>query len=93
MVVFYSPPPKPVDSDVVYEHRISGVDGLAKLQGVVNVSAGSLSYTVQVAPAGTRAITLRLSAGNVIPMRASDPSLRKKSRTERMGRLEREYHW
>jgi len=93
MVVFYSPPPKPVAADVIYEHRISGVDGPARLQGVVNVSAGSLSYTVQVAPAGTSAITLRLNTGNVIPMRASDPSLKKKSRTERMSRLEREYSW
>ncbi len=32
-------------------------------------------------------------AAKVIPMRAADPSLKKKFRTERMGRLEREYHW
>jgi hypothetical protein len=30
---------------------------------------------------------------NVISMRAPDPSLKKKSRTERMSRLEREYRW
>lgn len=92
MVVFYSPPPKPVAADVVWEYRV-GADSLATLHGVVNVSAGSLNYSVQVAHSGSHAIMLRLNTSNVIPMRASDPSLKKKSRTERMGRLERDYRW
>jgi len=90
MVVFCSPPPKPVSADVVYEHRVSGVCGLYH---VVNTSKGSLTYSVQIASTGTEAITLRLNTGKVIPMRASDPSFRRKSRTERMSRLEREYNW
>jgi len=93
MVVFCSPPPKPISADVVYQHRVSGVCGPANLQGVVNVSEGSLTYSVQVAATGTQAITLRLNTGKVIPMRASDPSFKRKSRTERMSRLEREYRW
>jgi len=93
MVVFCSPPPKLVSADIVYEDRVSGVCGPASLHRVVNVSDGSLTYSVQVDATGTQAITLRLNTGKVIPMRASDPSFKKKSRTERMSRLEREYRW
>jgi len=33
------------------------------------------------------------ATNQVIPMRAADPSLKKKFRTERMSRLERDYRW
>lgn len=93
MVVFYSPPPNVVKDQVVYEGRVSGGGGLTSLHGTVNVSEGSLSYSVQIAAAGNQAITLRVNTGKVIPMRAADPSFKRKSRTERMSRLEREYRW
>jgi len=93
MVVFCSPPPKPVSADVVYEHRVSGVCGTASLYRVVNVSGGSMTYSVQVAATGTEAITLRLNTGKVIPMRAVHTSLKKKFRQERMSKFEREYPW
>ena len=88
MVVFCSPPPKPV----VFEQRIEGICGPAMLQGVVNVCRGSLTYSVQVA-SGTEAVTLRLNTGKVIPMRAVHTSLKKKFSQERMSNFEREYSW
>lgn len=94
MVCVFSPPPKPVTADLVYEHRVSGVYGSASSAAfVVNISDGSLRYAVQIAATGTRSITLPSNTSNVIPIRANDPSFKKKSRTERMSRLEREYRW
>jgi hypothetical protein len=93
MVLFYCPPPKPVAADVVYDRRVSGVCGLASLQGSVNVCGGSVSYSAQVAAAGTESITLRLNTGKVIPMRTVHTSLSKKFKQERMSKFEREYTW
>ena len=38
-------------------------------------------------------VVVSVQPSNVIPMRAADPSLKKKLRTERVSRLEREYRW
>ena len=94
MVVFHNPlPPPPVNAEFVYEQRVAGVCGPANLHGMVNVSMGSLCYSVQVAATGTEAITLRLNTGKVIPMRAVHTSLKKKFSQERMSNFEREYSW
>jgi len=95
----YCPPPPP---PVIFEERVALENERTRA-----TSSGSLAFSrgvtytivVDVTPKASQrmqiadgTITPPLS-GNVIPMRAVNPSLKKKMRTERMSRLERDYRW
>ena len=81
----YCPPPPPV----IYEDCVRSGNRSTVIFSVRTGSVAAESRQIQVVDG----IFACADTSNVISMRTPDPSLKKKSRTERMSRLEREYRW
>jgi len=73
----------------VYEETVSVDYARPLIYDGCAVAVGTNVRSVQIADG----VVVSVQPSNVIPMRAADPSLKKKARTERVSRLEREYRW
>lgn len=83
---------------MIYEERITLENRRTSSRSLAFGSA--VTYTAVVDATPKVSLTMQIADGtltpasdNVIPMRAVNPSLKKKMRTERMSRLERDYRW
>jgi hypothetical protein len=92
------PPPPPV---VIYEEWVRSGKGSVGTGALISAGGSTVIFSARTDSVAAESKRMQIADGlfacaetdNVIPMRAPDPSLKKKSRTERMSRLEREYRW
>jgi hypothetical protein len=76
---------------IVFEERIPKDRTASRSLFTGTACAAAVAECTQIHV--TDGVAVPLKSGKVIYMRAADPSLKKKLRTERMSRLEREYRW
>jgi hypothetical protein len=96
MTVHCPPPP----AAVIYEEVVRSGKRAESPGALINSGGSTVIFSVRTESVHAESKRMQIVDGifavgdsNVIAMWAPDPSLKKKSRTESMSRLEREYRW